>query len=109
MQPKNIHTNRKNVLSIALSNIDRFFGEKIKGNSGSKMNDQKLELITFQSISDGTKIASISGQITMQFSPDQPVYLQVNDSCYRLVKPDSIKVESFGKARIIINKETLSC
>lgn len=56
------------------------------------MNDQKLELITFQSKTDATKITSISGQINMQFSPDQPVYVQINDSCYRLEKPLSLKI-----------------
>lgn len=34
-----------------MSNIDRFLGDKINGNNESKMNDQKLELLTFQSIS----------------------------------------------------------
>ncbi len=56
------------------------------------MNDQKLELITFQSKTEATKITSISGQISMQFSPDHPVYVQINDSCYRLEKPVSLKV-----------------
>lgn len=73
------------------------------------MNDQKLELITFKSIKEATKIASVSGQINMQFTPDHAVYIQINDSCYRLEKPLALKVESFGKAKIIINKETLSC
>lgn len=73
------------------------------------MNDQKLELITFQSKTDATKITSISGQISMQFSPDQPVYVQINDSCYRLEKPLSLKIEPYGKARIVINKEILAC
>lgn len=76
--------NRRRVLSILLSNIDRFFGAKVKNNEGSKMNDQKLELITFQSEKETTKISSVSGQINMQFSPDQPVYVQINDSCYKL-------------------------
>jgi hypothetical protein len=101
--------NRRRVLSILLSNIDRFFGAKIKNNEGSKMNDQKLDLITFQSEKEATKISSVSGQINMQFSPDQPVYVQINDSCYKLEKPLALKVESFGKAKIIINKETLCC
>lgn len=75
-----------------LSNIDRYFGEKIKNNTNSRMNDQKLELITFQSAKDTTAISSISGQINMQFSPDHAVYVQVNDSCYQLERPVSIKV-----------------
>jgi len=29
------------------ANIDRFLGGKINGNIGSKMNDHKLELLTF--------------------------------------------------------------
>lgn len=56
------------------------------------MNDQKLELITFQSANETTAISSISGQINMQFSPDHAVYVQVNDSCYQLERPVSIKV-----------------
>lgn len=56
------------------------------------MNDQKLELITFQSISESTIITSIGGQINMQLSPDHPVFLQVNDSCYKLVRPLTVKI-----------------
>jgi len=28
----------------------------------------------------------------MQFSPDHPVYVQINDSCYKLEKPLALKV-----------------
>lgn len=73
------------------------------------MNDQKLQLITFQSLKESTKISSVSGQINMQFTPDHAVYIQINDSCYRIQKPLALKVESFGKAKIIINKEILNC
>lgn len=59
-------------------------GEKIKDNESSRMNDRKLDLLTFRSISGANRICKASGDIMMDFCPEKPVYLQVNDSYYRL-------------------------
>lgn len=73
------------------------------------MNDKKLELLAYQSIKDCSKISTVSGKIRMNFEPEHPVYLQVNDSCYRLTHPESLQIQCHGKAKVIINKETLAC
>lgn len=62
-------------------------GDKIEENGNSRMNDKKLELLAFRSISDATQISSVSGEIRIEFSPEMPVDLQINDSCLRLERP----------------------
>lgn len=52
--------NRRKVLSIVGSNIDWFNGERLKDN-GSRMNDGKLELLTFSSLNEFKKISSVAG------------------------------------------------
>lgn len=61
------YKNRKKILSIVGCNIDRFNGERLK-ETNSRMNDGKLELLTFNSLSDFKKISSIAGEITMNLS-----------------------------------------
>lgn len=62
-------------------------GEKIEENGSSRMGDKKLELLAFRSKSDATQISSVSGEIRFEFSPELPVDLQINDSCFRLERP----------------------
>ena len=79
-------------------------GQKINDNEDSKMNDKKLDLLTFKSITDANRICSTSGDITMEFSPEKSVHLQINDSYFRLERPESLKITHYGKAKVIINK-----
>ena len=69
---------------MLFSNINRFMGEKIKDSENSRMNDKKLEFFTFKSKSTANKICATSGDIALEFSPERPVSLQINDSYYRL-------------------------
>ncbi len=59
--------NRRKILSIAGSNIDRFNGSKL-GDANSRMNDSKLELMTFSSLNDYKKVSSIAGELTIKLS-----------------------------------------
>ena len=59
-------------------------GERLKDNESSRMNDKKLEMLTFRSKNDASRICTTSGDINLEFSADKPVDLQINDSYYRL-------------------------
>lgn len=59
--------NKRKVLSLVLSNIGQFLGERMKGRFQSRMNDQKLEILSYQSINDCSSLASVSGRISMNF------------------------------------------
>ena len=96
-------------MSIVLANIDVFHGNKMNSKMSFKMNDGRLELVTFESQTDSTNVASISGDIKMSLESEKSVYIQVNDTSFRLINPKSLTIRKAEKYRIIINKETLEC
>ena len=100
---------KRKILTMLFSNVNRFMGERLKDNESSRMNDKKLEMLTFRSKNDASRIYTTSGDINLEFSADKPVDLQINDSYYRLQRPERLKINLYGKAKVIINKQTLSC
>lgn len=100
---------KSRIMSIVVCNIDRYHGNKIENVKGFKMNDNKLELLTFESLNESTKVASIAGDIKLSLESENSVYLQVNDTCYRLVNPKAISIKKAERYKVLINKETLGC
>ena len=100
---------KSRIMSIVVCNIDRYHGNKIENVKGFKMNDNKLELITFESLNQSTKVASIAGDIKLSLESENSVYIQVNDTCYRLLHPKAIFISKAERYKVIINKETLGC
>ena len=47
--------------------------------------------------------------MNIKLSPDHVVFLQVNDSYYRLERPLELRIKHHSKVKVMINKEILSC
>lgn len=58
-------------------------------------------------MNDYTQIASIQGDIKFSLQSEKSVFVQVNDTCYRLQNPKSIIIKKAERYKVLINKETL--
>lgn len=96
---------KKGIMTLLLSNIDRFQGVRL---AGGRINDSKLEVGVFESSSSWRLISSAAGEVTLRFGAAE-VFVQVNSSCFKLLRPQSIRVGFDRKIRVLINKDTLEC
>lgn len=78
------HGNKRKVLSVVLSNVPLYNGERL---SASRMNDNKLELLAFDAKTNYNKVGSIGGEIKFRFQTEKEVYLKVGDACYAIERP----------------------
>ena len=92
------------VLSLLFSNIDRFMGIKL---SGGRLNDAKIEL----AVCEGSKqefryLGSASGETIVRMKAEE-IFMTVGSTCLKLVQPREVRIGLWGKAKVLISKDTL--
>lgn len=96
---------KKGIMTLTLSNIDRFQGTKLKG---GRISDSKLEIGVFESSSSWRLMSASNGQLRIRLKGEE-TYVQVNSTCLKLVKAVSITIDLERKVKVLINKDTLEC
>lgn len=100
------HGNKKKVLSVALSNVPLYNGERV---SVSRVNDNKIELLVFDAKKSYHNIGSVAGVIRFRFETEREVYIKVGDACFVVQRPLDVMVRQKGKMKALVNKETVGC
>jgi len=96
---------KKGIMSLLLSNIDKFMGIKL---NGGRLNDGKLELGVCESSDKFRLIDTSGGEIVVRMNAEQ-VFMSVGSVCLRLVHPKELRVKLWGKVKLLISKDTLEC
>jgi hypothetical protein len=94
---------RRGIMSLVLSNIDRFQGSKLQG---GRISDSRLEIGVFESSSSWRLISPSNGEVSIRLKAAE-VFVQVNSTCLRLMSPSTIRVNLERKVKVLINKDTL--
>lgn len=96
---------KKGVLSLLFSNIDKHMGGKLEG---GRLNDGRLEMGVYESSNQFRLVGASTGDALVTLS-SQELYLSVNNTCLKLLRPREVRISPWGKIRVLISKDSLEC
>ncbi len=94
----------KGILSLLVTNIDRFQGNKISKEVNCKPGDGRVEIVVFEGVKKCRRLGSVGNEIVLKIESESGIDLQIGEAVYRCWGCSEIRISQGGRLRMCINK-----